>query len=520
MRRVSTLRAVSSISAFTLLSRVLGLARDMLMFRALGASWAMGTFVLAWTVPNMLRRLLGEGALSASFLPAFTTSLERNGAPAARSLLASVAGQLVRWLAFLTLAVWIACWLVPAVWLGREDGGVSAAESGGLLLTLIAILFPYVLLICLAAIYTGALNALGVFGWPAALPVVLNVFWIGGLFAAQALFPGDATAVTIALAFCLVGGGVVQLALACGLLRRRGFLPWPRLPVAGDPAHAVFRNTVPTLIGMSIVQVNVLVDQSIAYYLIDPGANSHIYLANRLLLFPHALTGLALATVAFPRFALLASREDLASLRDYMRRAQDATLLLSVPASVGLMLVAGDFIEVFFAHGRFTSGDAAVAADTTFFLVAGLPFIGGAQLYTRALYALGDLTTPVRIGAALLPVNIALNLLFVLGLDRGVPGLTLATSICAALGMLAQGLRLHALCPGRTVGLGSLARVLAATAAMALVVVAVRTLFEPGSRLQIGALRLALPIGLGCGIYLAVLALLGSPELRRLRKRG
>lgn len=515
------LRAASSVSAFTLLSRVFGLVRDMLMFRVLGAGWASGAFVLAWTIPNLLRRLLGEGALSASFLPAFASSLERDGKGPARALLATVSGHLIRWLAILTVIVWLACLVVPPGWIGHDDPktGATALESGRLLVTLIALLFPYVLLICLAAIYTGALNSLDVFGRPAALPIILNIFWIAGLLLAKAAFPDDGPLITKVLSAFLIAGGVVQLGLVALMLHRRDFLPRPRLPLPGDPAHAVFRNMLPTLIGMSIVQVNVLVDQGLAYYLVDPGANSYIYLANRLMLFPHALTSLALATVVFPQFAKLASRNSHDELRRHLGSAQHTALFLSVPASVGLMLIARDFVEVFFAHGHFTSQDAIVTGDTTLCLVAGLPFLGAAQMYTRTLYALGDLSTPARIGALLLPVNIALNLIFLLVFDLGVPGLTLATSLCAVMNMLALGARLQMLCPGRAFAMSSILRTLAATAAMAAAVIATRAPFAPTSHTQIGLLRLLLPMAVGGIVYLAVHLLLRSPELQRLRRR-
>lgn len=515
-----TLRAASSVSALTLVSRILGFVRDMIMFRVLGSGWVTGTFVLAWMFPNMLRRLVGEGALSAAFIPSFASTLDREGKPAATRLLASISGALLLGLSVLTAVVLVLCFTLPPELVGDapKDGGPSASETGALLLRLTAILFPYVILVCLIAVYNGALNSLSVFAWPAMLPAILNVFWIAGMVIGLQLLDNDTALITLTAVF-LLGAGFVQLAVPALLLRRRGCLPAPRLPRRGDPALAVFVSMAPILIGSSMLQINTLVDQTFAYYLVGPGANGHVYLANRLMAFPHALTTVALATVVFPHFAVLASRAKHTELRQHAIGALQMSLFTTVPASVGLILIAPDFIQVFFASEKFTADDVHWASRTTSLLVAGLPFMGAAQLYTRALFALGDNKTPACIAAALVPLNLALNSLFLLVLDFGVPGLTLATSICAVVDATVLRRRFAKRCPGTPAPWSSLLRIVLATGVMAGLVCGLRSLFEANTDVEIAIFHLALPMGLGLMGYFATHWLIGGTEIRRLLGR-
>jgi putative peptidoglycan lipid II flippase len=520
---VSTFRAASLVALCTLVSRVLGLVRDTMMTHVFGASWVMGMFALAWMIPNLLRRLFGEGALSASFVPAFAAALDRRGLPAARALLSTVTGGLLLGLGVLVLLVVATAFAMPPSWLHLS--AVAEAEPdqrGRLFLHLTAILFPYVVPICLTAVYGGALNAMGSFLAAAVSPVVLNVFWMAGIVAAGAGGGGpDQLAATVA--WFLFAGGSAQLALVAAALARRGCLPPPALPRAGDPARAVFRGMAPTLLGLSVVQLNLLFDQGMAEYLVGPGANTHVYLANRLLLFPHALTALAVATAVFPTLALLASRD----ARDEMARKLDQavrwTAFLSVPASVGLALISADFVELAFVHGSYTEADARLTSATTVCLVAGLPFLSASQLYARALYALGDTRTPAAVSVVLLAANAGLNLMFTLGLGLGVAGLTLATSLCALANCLLLRWRLAGLLPRTGGGAPALARIGLASLGMAAAVLAAQRAFAGEGVIGRTALDLLAPTGVGVAVYLLLHVTLGGQEtihlLRRLLRR-
>lgn len=521
---MSTLRAASAISVVTLISRILGLVRDTMMTHLLGTSWAMGAFTRAWSFPNLLRRLFGEGALSAALVPAFARARQRSD-DEARHLLAGVTGALALGLTLLSAVVAAVCLLLPAAWVGLPpgDSGVPRSESGALLLDLTLILFPYVVPICLAASYAGVQNALGQFALPAASPVLLNLLWIGGILATGWLGLTADRDVTLVVAWTLLAGGVAQLVLAVVPLWRRGFLPKPRLPGRGDASATVFRAMAPTILGLSVTQLSILVGQYLAEYLTGAGSSTHIYLANRLLLFPHALTALAAATAVFPSLALLAAQGDLAGVRAKLGVAVHGTLILAFPAAAGLWSLAGDVVSVAFVHGEYTEADARQTALATGFLVAGLPFLSVAQLYARALYALADHRTPAIASVVLLLVNLGVSVALVLGLGMGAEGFTLATSLCAVLNALWLRIRLDQLLPpGRPAG-KSLARILLATAGMTGAVLWSSRLFAAEGRLGRALWDLALPIGVGISVYALLHVATGGRELvdlvrRRLRR--
>lgn len=513
-----TLRAASAISAATLVSRILGLVRDGMMTHILGATWAMGTFTLAWMVPNLLRRLFGEGALSASLIPALARTQSQDPART-RDLLAGVAGGLLVGLSALSLVVAIGCLVVPPEWLGlRGDGGVSAHERGRLLLDLLLILFPYCIPICLTAAYAGAQNVLGSFTLPAIAPAMLNVIWIGGLVAVGKLDLAAREA-TLVIAGVLLVGGVAQLALSVVPLARQGFVGRPRLPRRGDASAAVFVAMTPTVLGLSLTQLNVIVDQALAEYLVGAGSNTHIYLANRLLLFPHALTALAVATAVFPSLSRLAGEGDLPGLRRKLDLAVRGTVLLAVPAAVGIIAVGGELVSIAFVHGKYTQADAGVTALTLTMLVVGLPFLSTAQLYARALYALGDTRSPAVAAAALLVGNVSLNLVFVLGFGMGTEGLTLATSLASAGNSIWLRRKLAARLPGGDASLGPLLRTLVATAGMYGVVVLAREMFAATGRMERTFLHLLWPMAAGMAAFAGLHFAAGGRELADILRR-
>lgn len=511
-------RAAGSISLLTLLSRVLGLLRDRMMAQTFGASWVQGTFLLAWTLPNLMRRLLGEGALSASLVPAYAKA-RRTDPAAAQELLAQVAGTVTSILLPLCLAVAGISLVLPAEWLpAPEHGGVPAMR---LLLALNAVLFAYALPVCLTAVYAGALNTLGHFALPAAVPVVLNLFWIGALLAAGPLgFTVDVDIANFAAVWLTVGG-FVQLLLVLVPLWGRGELRRPRLglPARGTAAAGVFVAMGPTVLGMSLGQISSLLDQLMAYYLIAPGAVTYVYLANRLLLFPHALTAMSVAVAVFPRLAHEANDADRQRMRGTLDLAAAATILVTLPAAVGLIVLGDDVVRVLFAGGEFGEADVWPTVLTSSCLVAGLPFLGMAQLYARAFYAIGDTATPARIAGWLVLGNLGLNVVLVTTTGLGTAALTLSSSVSAAANAMLLALRFRRHAPAAH-DLGSAwLRSLAATAAMAVVLPFVR-LASPDDRLLVRALgNLVVPILAGIGVYLLAHRLLRSPELQALRRR-
>jgi len=380
------------------------------------------------------------------------------------------------------------CLLLPSGTLGltTDEPGVPDVAADVLFFELSAVLLPYLVPICLVALLAGALNSHGVFALPAFGPVVLNVFWIGGLLLAVAMGITAPADVGRFVTWFLLAAGCVQFVVLAGALRRRNALPRPdfAIPRAGDPARAVFTGMLPAILGLSVTQLNTLVDQSMAVGLVAPGANNYVYLANRLLLFPHALTSMAMAVAVFPRLSRLAGSGRHDEFHDELDRILAFSVFLSVPASAGLVLVGPDLVPLLFEHGAFTAADSRETWLATALLVAGLPALGVAQLYARGIYALGDVKTPARIAGYLVIANLGLNLLFVSVAGLGAAGLTLATAVSATLNALALGIVIHrrtgASAP-RTRGRRGLARGAAAAGAMAAGVWGVRALLPPAA---------------------------------------
>jgi putative peptidoglycan lipid II flippase len=516
---MSLLRAAGSISAFTLLSRILGLVRDSLMAQALGASWVHGTFLLAWVFPNLMRRLLGEGALSAALVPAYTAARRQPDPEVARRLLADVAGAVITLLTPLCLVIAIGSLLLPAEWLPEPTkGGLPAMR---LLLSLNAILFTYSLPVCLTAVYSGAMNTLGHFALPAAVPIALNMFWIAALLLAKPLGYTLPTEIVHLAAWSLAVGGFLQLLLVTVPLWRTGELQRPRLglPQRGTAAFSVFVAMGPMVVGMSLNQISSLLDQLMAYFLIAPGAVTYIYLANRLMLFPHALTAMAVAVAVFPKLAREAGEADLRQLRKTLDLAAGATIFITLPAAAGLIVLGTDVVRVLFEGNEFLPSDTWPTVLTSSCLVAGLPLLGLAQLYARAFYAVGDAATPARLAARLMVFNTTLNLALLVTTDLGTAGLTLASSVSALLNayLLAKGFRRHC-SPGDGLR-GAWLRAGLATAAMCMVLPLVSVCSAEASRWHRGLGNVVLPIGVGMAIYFAVHLLLRSPEMAALRRR-
>ncbi|MCY2955720.1 MAG: murein biosynthesis integral membrane protein MurJ [Planctomycetota bacterium] len=515
------LRTAGSMSCFTLLSRVLGLWRDRLMFTTLGDGWVQGTFLLAWMLPNLMRRLLGEGALSASLIPAYARLRSAEGKEPARRLLASVVGVTVLILLPLCALVAIGGLLWPSSWLPATAAGEGKANP--LLLQLNAILFPYALPVCLTAIFSGALNTLGRFALPAAVPIALNLVWIAALYLAPVCGITVDTEVATFVAVFLAIGGVLQLLFVIVPLRRAGELLRPTFawPQRGTPARAVFVTMVPTAIGMSLTQVSSLLDQAMAYYLIAPGANAYVYGANRLLLFPHALTAISVAVAVFPKLAADAGANDRVALRKTLDLAASATIFVTLPAAVGMIVLGEDVVRLLYEGGKFKEQAAHATTVTTQYLLAGLPFLGLAQLYARAFYAIGDTKPPARLAAYLVITNAVLNYVLVTTTEMGTAALTLASSLSALVNALVLGIgfRRHA---GRGTGFyGAWLRNIIATAVMCLTIWLTKPPASTShtSKLDLFLWHVGLPILIGVFTYLLTHVLMRSPELSALRRK-
>lgn len=515
--RRELLRAGWTLSGLTLVSRCLGLVRDMLQAAVFGSSWVVGAFNLAWVVPNLFRRLLGEGALSSAFIPRFSRTLENEGREPARALFASMLGSVCLLLAIAAGAVLLVLHLLPLGWWAPlfAKEGLEGVVYGSHLRTLLTVLVPYLIPVCLLAFLGAALQCRGSYAPFAAAPAVLNVVWIGALLAGGPLLGLSLESFSLFLAVSVLLGGVVQVAVQLPALRAEGLWVRPRLVPRAPGVTEVLRDVLPVALGQAVFQVNTLLDQVIAAAFIPvEGANTWFFLANRLFQFPLALVGTSLAVASLPGMARLAAQGDRAGVRGLLDLAARVGLFLSVPAALGLLFLARPMVALFFEHGRFDAADGAETAAALACLSAGLPFVCLTQVATRVHQALGDLKSPVRLGCRLVGLNLVLNLLLVR--PFGVAGLSAATSLTSALLALLLFRRVPLL--GLPAGQGAgrfLGRQLLLVLGMGGVLGALHWAGPSWS----APVELAAGVAAGGGVYLCLAWLSRNPELRILLGR-
>ncbi len=415
------LRNVSLVAVATMTSRVLGLLRDILLFALLGLGAVNSAFILAFTLPNLFRRLLGEGALSSAFIPVLAEARETEGREAGFFLLNAVLVRLAGMLGLIIIAGWGLFLSVHAV------GGL--AERFYLGSTLSAILLPYVALICIAAILGAALNVERRFLWPALSAVWLNLAMIGALAAGAFLPEGQAQQRALWLCGGVLLGGGLQLLIPALDLARQGWRPSlrrerpPRL-------DRVFELLVPGLLGAAIFQINILVSRLLAFSL-DDDASAILYLSARLVELPLGVFAIAVSTVLFPEMSRLRARADDGGLARTYGAGLRMIFLITVPASVGLAVLAEPILSLLFAWGRFGGAEVAATLWPLFISACGIPFYAWMGLSVRGFHAFQDMKTPVRLGALNLAVNLVLSL--VLMLPFGVAGLAFANVAASAL---------------------------------------------------------------------------------------
>ncbi len=418
----------------TLGSRILGLVRDAICSRVFGTAAVFSAFVTAFTIPNLFRRLFGEGALTAAFIPAYAQLDERDPALAARfaslTVLVTAAG-----LSALVVVGELCLWaLLPET--GSPDRWVF---------TYAMIMLPYMPLVCLVAILGGVLQSHGSFAPHAAAPIVLNVAMISGVSVSALIAGLELWAVGIWMSVAVVAAGFVQLAWC--LWRLRPHVRWG-LTFIGcrESMRVMVSRMVPALIGLGTLQLSTFLDSLIAgwpvisgaeggarvpwtmiAYPLDEAAAAVLFYAQRLYQFPLGVFGIAIATAVFPYLARTADRPD--SFGATLRRGVRLSLFIGVPASVGLILVRGELASVLYGGGEF--GDASLVRVTAV-LAAYAPAVWAYSLthvLTRAFYAMGDTSLPMRVGMVTVGLNLVLNLCLIWVLEE--VGLAVATAIGA-----------------------------------------------------------------------------------------
>jgi putative peptidoglycan lipid II flippase len=454
-----------TVGAATLLSRVLGLVRDQVMAALFGAGFASDAFNTAFRIPNLLRDLFAEGAMSASFIPTFTEYDQKRGAEEAWAL----GRQLMMTLLTVLLVLCAVGWLFTPQFMAALAAGF-ARFPGKLELTgtLFRIMLPFLPFVALAAAAMGMLNARGVFGVPALAPALLNV---GMIVFGLALIPvcrhfGQPPIVAMAVGVVL--GALLQFAVQLPSLHRQGFRFRFEWPTWHPGVRRVAWLMVPATIGLAATNVNILVSNNIASRL-EQGSVTWLYCAFRLMQLPIGIFGIALATVAMPALSRAAVDKDMDGMRATLSAAVRLVLLLTVPAAVFLAVMSEPVISLLFEHGRFTALATTQTAGALVMYCVGLPFFASIGIFTRTFYALGDTRTPMQASLASVALNVALNLAMVgplSGLGLAHRGLALAASAAAAANLVQLAFYLRGRIGGFEAGriAATLLRVLAASA--------------------------------------------------------
>jgi len=436
---VKGFRQIASLTAF---SRVLGMLRDMAFAYFLGASGLMDSWVIAFKIPNLTRRLFGEGAASASFIPVYSEELQRDRQEAGR-LACTVVTVVFLILAGLVLLGEIGIWTYYTFF--------STHESTKLMLALTGIMLPYMVLICVVALLGGILNSHLHFAAPAAAPIVLNVFIIGSLCFSGWVLIMQPTRQVFVVATVVIAAGLVQIAIQIPPLRTKGVSIRPAWYVRSEAFKKILLLMGPMVLGLTVTQINTLADDIIAKcfsgsldkgeffmwfgrqikYPLWDGAVSKLYYSQRLYQFPLGVLGISLATAIFPVMSAEAARKDIDALRRTISRGLRGAVFIAIPATAGLILVARPLVSAVFEHGKFTSSDTEMTAWTLSFYALGLCGYFSQQIATRAFYSTQDSKVPAFTALAAVFANIALNLTLIWFM--GTAGLAFSTAICSYL---------------------------------------------------------------------------------------
>ena len=421
--------AAGTVGTATLLSRIFGYIRDMVIAGVFGAGLMTDVFIAAFRVPNLLRRLFGEGSLAVSFIPVFSEYMTKQGKTEAYKLAAAAIRLLVLVLSVLTLlGILIAPFIVKAL----AYGFIDTPEKYDLTVSLTRIMFPYVFFIGMVALFMGVLNVLGHFAAPALAPVLLNLAMIMSVFTATRLSPEPVYWI-YGLAIGVVLGGVLQLTLQLPFLVRKGITFWHSTKIYHPGLRKVGLMFLPATFGAAVLQINTLIGNLLASFLPD-GSISYLYFADRLVQFPLGVVGISVATAALPAFSRQAATADVLAIRDTFANAVNMVLFIIIPAMVGLIVLRSPIVTLLFQRGAFSEVASRLTADAVLYYAIGLWAFATLRIVAAAFYAQQDVRTPVRCAI----IAIGANVFFGVGLARlmGHNGIALALSLSAIVNLI------------------------------------------------------------------------------------
>jgi putative peptidoglycan lipid II flippase len=406
---------------FTLLSRLFGLIRDQVTAYYFGAGPVADAFFVAFRIPNFLRRLLAEGALTPAFVPVFTQKLKSEGLAGAANLFRGTYTLLILFLLVLTALGLI---FAREIVLVLAPGFADDPEQMALTVTLARILFPYILLMSLTALVMGTLNSLGHFTLPALAPVALNLAIIFGAIAISPYLERP----IMGLAVGALLGGVLQLALQIPQLYKSGIVLLPSFNFKNPAIWKMLSLMGPAALGGAAYQISILINTQLVSFL-PKGSVSWLYYADRLAQFPIGIYSMALATVILPELSRKNAANDLTGFKGTLKTGLDLQLFITYPAMIGLTLMSQTLIELLFQRGNFDPESSRQTANALWAYVLGLPFISGATVMSRAFYSNSNTKTPAVVAA----ISLGLGLIAAIVLLKPLRhvGLALASSFTA-----------------------------------------------------------------------------------------
>ncbi len=415
------LKSAFVVSFMTTISRIFGLLRDVVIAHYFAAGASADAFFVAFKIPNYLRRLFAEGGFSQAFVPVLTEYKNSSDENGVRDLLDHVSGKLALILFVVTLVGVVAA---PLLILIFAAGFTGDEEKFGLSVYMLRITFPYILFISLTAFAGGILNAYGRFAVPAFTPVLLNLSLISCAIWLAPLLEQPVTA----LAWGVFIAGIVQLLFQIPFLAGMKKLPRPRLKKNHPGVSKILKLMIPTLFAISVSQINSIIDMLMASFLVT-GSISWLYYSDRLMEFPLGVFGVALATVILPNLSEKHTQGDTRNFSQTLDWALRWVFLISVPAALGLMLLAQPMLTTIFQHGEFTPFHVEMSSKSLLAYAIGLPGFILIKVLASGFFSRQDTKTPVKIGVVAMVTNIILNLLLIGPLAHA--GLALATSIAA-----------------------------------------------------------------------------------------
>lgn len=514
---MNLLRALATVSGMTLLSRILGFARDFIVARAFGAGLATDAFFTAFKLPNLLRRMFAEGAFSQAFVPILGEYKNKRGEADTRTLVDHVA-CLLSLILFAVTAIGILG--APAlVWISAP-GFAADAGKFELTVTLTRITFPYILFMSLVALSGGILNTWSRFALPAFTPVLLNItFIVLALFAAPYFDPP-----VLVLAWAVFIGGLLQVAIQIPALKKIAMLPRPTLnwrAAWADPGvRRILKLMGPALIGVSVSQISLLINTVFASFL-KTGSVSWLYYADRLMEFPSGMLGAALGTILLPSLSRYHASENHGEYSKLLDWGLRLTLLLAAPASLALAILAVPLIATLFFHGAFGADDVFRTREALVAYTVGLTGLILVKVLAPGFYAQQDVRTPVKIALISLLATQAMNLALIGWIAHAGLALSIGLAACLNAAMLYRGLRQSGIYIPQAGWPSFLGKLLLALLVMSAVLwVGMGREQEWLEASQLGrAIHLSWLAPLGAGSYFATLWLLGFRP-RDFRRQG